>query len=181
VVAADEAIGVGIDAGGGADGAALDDDRDATGEARRVVAKRHRLADEGGVDFEDDALETDGAVLLHFALLLEEKERREVLRRERDVVGRTGPLLPGRGVLQSPVRRVEVLVLDPRPEPVIDRVERPRVGLEQRGQELEADRPEPALKLSLGVSCRLHRKRAVRHKPFASPIPSIHSVAGRST
>jgi hypothetical protein len=31
------------------------------------------------------------------------------------------------------------------------------------------------------VSCRLHRQRAVRHKPFASPIPSIRSVAGRSS
>jgi hypothetical protein len=31
----------------------------------------------------------------------------------------------------------------------------------------------------IGVSCRLHRGRAVRHKPFGLPIPSIRSVAGR--
>jgi hypothetical protein len=35
--------------------------------------------------------------------------------------------------------------------------------------------------VGLGVRCRLHRRRAVRHKPFASPIPSIRSVAGRSS
>jgi hypothetical protein len=32
---------------------------------------------------------------------------------------------------------------------------------------------------SIGVSCRLHRQRAVSHKPFGLPIPSIRSVAGR--
>ena len=76
MVAADEAIGVGIDAVGGADGAALDDDGDAAREVRWVVAQRDGLADQRGVDLEDDAVEADGAVLLDLALLLEEKERR---------------------------------------------------------------------------------------------------------
>ena len=31
----------------------------------------------------------------------------------------------------------------------------------------------------IGVSSRLHRQRAVRHKPSASPILSIRCVAGR--
>ena len=119
-----------------ADGAALHDDGDAAREVRGVVAERDGLADERGVDFEDDAVETDGAVVLDLALLLEEKERGEVLGRERDVVGGAGPLLPRRGVLQPAVRRVEVLVLDPGPEALIERVERAGVGLEQRGQEL---------------------------------------------
>jgi hypothetical protein len=43
------------------------------------------------------------------------------------------------------------------------------------------DRADQAFEVRIGVSCRLHRQRAVRHKPFASPIPSIRSVAGRSS
>jgi len=42
-------------------------------------------------------------------------------------------------------------------------------------------RPDESLHVGVGVSSRLHRQRAVRHKPFASPIPSIRSVAGRSS
>lgn len=149
MVAADEAVGIGIDAGGGADGASLDDDRDIAGEARRVIAQRHRLADERGVDLEDDAVEADGAILLDLSFLLEEKERGQVLRGQRDVVGGAGPLLARRGVLQPAVWRVEVLVLDPGPEALIERVERARIGLEQRGQELSADGAKPALQLAL--------------------------------
>jgi len=42
-------------------------------------------------------------------------------------------------------------------------------------------RADEALDDAVGVSCRLHRQRAVSHKPFALPIPSIRSVAGRSS
>ena len=136
MVTADEAIGIGIDARRGADGAALHDDGDAARQPRRVVAERDGLADERRIDLEDDAVEADGAVLLDLAFLLEEKERREVLRRERDVVGGARPLLARGGILQAAVRRVEVLVLDPGPEALIEGLERARVGLEQRGQEL---------------------------------------------
>jgi hypothetical protein len=44
---------------------------------------------------------------------------------------------------------------------------------------LSSDRADQAFDVRIGVSCRLHRKRAVRHKPFGLPIPSIRSVAGR--
>ena len=44
---------------------------------------------------------------------------------------------------------------------------------------LAAKGADHALNVRIGVRCRLHRQRAVRHKPFASPIPSIRSVAGR--
>lgn len=156
MVTADEAIGVGIDAGGGADGAPLDDDGHAARQACGVVAERDGLADQGGVDLEGDAMEADRAVVLHLALLLEEKELGEILRGQGDVVGGAGPLLAGRRVLQAAVRRVEVLVLNPRPEALIERVERPGVGLEQRGQELEANRPKPPFQFSLP----LWRKRS---------------------
>ena len=142
MVAAHEAIGVGIDAFGGADGATLDDDGDAAREPRRVVAERDGLPDERGVDFEDDAVEADGAILLHLPFLLEEKQLGEVLRGQRDVVGGAGPLLARRGVLQPAVRGVEILVLDPGPEALIERVERAGVGLEQRRQRAGGGRYE---------------------------------------
>jgi hypothetical protein len=136
VVTTDEAVGVRIDRFGGAGRAALDDDGDAAREPRGVIAERDGLADQRGVDLEDDAVEADGAVVLDLALLFKEKELGEVLRRERDVVGGAGPLLAGRGILQPAMGRVEVLVLDPGPEALIERVERTRVGLEQCGEEL---------------------------------------------
>jgi hypothetical protein len=45
---------------------------------------------------------------------------------------------------------------------------------------LTSDRANDALDVGVGASCRLHRLRAVRRKPFVSPIPSIRGVAGRS-
>jgi hypothetical protein len=41
------------------------------------------------------------------------------------------------------------------------------------------DRAHTPLGVRIRVSCRLHRQRAVRHKPFVLPIPSIRCVAGR--
>ena len=156
MVAAHEAIGVGIDRFRGPGRPPLDHDGDAARQAGGVVAERDGLADEGGVDLEDDAVETDGAVGLDLALFLEEEEGREVLRRERDVAGGGGPALAGRRVLQAPVRRVEILVFDPGREPLIQRVQGAGVVVQERGEELEADRPKPALQLALSLG----RKRS---------------------
>ena len=41
------------------------------------------------------------------------------------------------------------------------------------------DGADEALGVGIGVSSRVHRERAVRHKPFASPTPSIRYAAGR--
>jgi len=41
------------------------------------------------------------------------------------------------------------------------------------------DRPDESLGVGVGVSSRLHRLRAVRHKLSGLRIPSIRSVAGR--
>jgi hypothetical protein len=60
----------------------------------------------------------------------------------------------------------------------------PEVPLPERNEPVQAlffDRPYEPLGVGVGVSSRLHRQRAVRDKPFASPIPSIRSVAGRSS
>ena len=44
---------------------------------------------------------------------------------------------------------------------------------------LSTNGSDQALDKGIGVSSRLHRHRAVRYTPFESPIPSIHSMAGR--
>ena len=44
---------------------------------------------------------------------------------------------------------------------------------------LSSDRADHTLDVGIGVSCRLHRQRAVSHKRFVLPIPSIRSEAGR--
>jgi len=46
---------------------------------------------------------------------------------------------------------------------------------------LASDRSDQAFDEGIRLGCRLHRQRAVRHKPFGSRIPSIRSVAGRSS
>ena len=48
-------------------------------------------------------------------------------------------------------------------------------------QTLAADRADDVFDVGIRLGCRLHRQRAVRHKPFGSRIPSIRSVAGRSS
>ena len=40
-------------------------------------------------------------------------------------------------------------------------------------------RSHEPLRVRIGVSCRLHRQRLVRYKPFVSRIPSIRCMAGR--
>ena len=45
-------------------------------------------------------------------------------------------------------------------------------------QALGLDRLDEPFGERIGVSCRLHRQRAVRHKPFVLPIVSIRCVAG---
>jgi hypothetical protein len=74
VVAAHEAVGVGIDGFGGPTGGRPGRRPGRRACARRVVAQRDRLADERRVDLVDDAVEADGAVLLDLAFLLEEEE-----------------------------------------------------------------------------------------------------------
>jgi hypothetical protein len=43
------------------------------------------------------------------------------------------------------------------------------------------DRPHKSFGIGVGVSCRLHRQRAGKHKPFASLIRSIRCVGVRFT
>ena len=46
-------------------------------------------------------------------------------------------------------------------------------------QTLPANRPHKPFRDPVGVSSRLHRVRAVRHKPSGLPIPFIPCMAGR--
>jgi hypothetical protein len=123
-------------------------------------------------------VETDGAIGLDLAFLLEEEEVGEIGAGQRDVRGRRGPAVDRRDAVEAAVGRVVILILDPRPEAAIERGEVVRVRVKEGGQELSADGPKPAFDFPFGVSCRLHRQRAVSHKPFGLPIPFIRSVAG---
>ena len=144
MIAPDEAVGVGIDGLGGLDGTPRKEDVDTAGRAGRVIAKRDGLAHQGGVDLVDDAMQADGAVLLDFAFLLEEEDLRQVGGRELDVRGAGGPAIDRRRAGQAPMRRVVILVFDPRPEPAIERVEVARVRVSQRGKELAAYGTKPS-------------------------------------
>jgi hypothetical protein len=85
VIASDETVRVGIDGLGGLDRMTGAQDLNAAGGAGRVVAEGDGLADERGVDLIGDAVETDGAVLLDLAFLLEEEDLTQVARGQLDV------------------------------------------------------------------------------------------------
>jgi hypothetical protein len=62
-----------------------------------------------------------------------------------------------------------------------DSAEMPLVRRNQIVEALTTHCPDQSLAIGVGVSRQLHRRRAVRHKPFESPIRSIRSVVGRSS
>ena len=176
VIAPDETVGVGIDGLGEVDWAARKQDVDTAGGAGGVVAERDGLADERGVDFVDNAVETDGAIGLDLAFLLEEEEVGEIIAGQLDVRGRGGPAVDRRDAVEAAVWRVVILILDPRPETAIEGGEVVRVRLEEGGQELAADRPKPAFDFPLLQSCRLPGMSAI-HRAFRSRIRFIRSRA----
>ena len=60
----------------------------------------------------------------------------------------------------------------------------PEVALTQRDQSVQAfllDRAHEPLRVRIGASRRLHRRRAVRRKPFALHTPSIRCVGASSS
>ena len=149
MVAAHKAIGVGIDRLGDVQDAVTEDDGDAARGTRRIVAERDGFADERRVDFVHHAAETDGAVLLHLALLLEEEELVEMIGGLRQSAGGRGPARERRFALESAMRRLVVLVLEPGPEAAIQRVETARVPVDERGQELSPTRAKEPFNLPL--------------------------------
>jgi hypothetical protein len=74
VIAPDKTVRIGIDGLGDVDRPARHEHLDAAGGAGGVVAERDGLADERGLDFIDDAVETDGAIRLDLAFFLEEEQ-----------------------------------------------------------------------------------------------------------
>jgi hypothetical protein len=66
-----------------------------------------------------------------------------------------------------------------RDEHANDLLEMPAIEDQKPIQTLRPNRPHEPLRDAVGVSSRLHRQRAVRHKPSTSPIPFIRCMAGR--
>jgi len=155
VVAAHEAVGVGIDGLGGLDEAAAVMDLDAALPAHGVVPEQDGLADQRGIDLVGDAVQTDRAVLLDFPLLLEEKEIAEIAR-QRDRPGVARPAIRRRVAVEAAVRGLVVLAFDTRPQASIERLEVVGVRLRQGRQQLEAHRPKPALELPFRQSSQMH-------------------------
>jgi len=167
VVAAHETVGVGIDRLRRFDHAIAKEDGHAPRASRGVVAQRDDVADQRRVHFVRDAVQTDGAILLDCALLLEEKHVPQFPVWQADVGGRRGPALARGGALQAAVRRVQVFVFDPRPEAPVERVERAGIRLEERGEQLGADGSKIPFDFSLRQSSQMHTRWTVRHEPSA--------------
>src|SRR3972149_12073227 len=96
-------------------------------------------------------MQADGAVPLDFALLLEEKQLVEVTVRidQTDVAGRHHPAVERGRPVEPAMRTHVVLGLDPGPQPAIEGVQAPGVGLGERREQLHAYRPKPAFLLPL--------------------------------
>jgi hypothetical protein len=77
---------------------------------------------------------------------------------------------------QTRVRPAAVVMSDP---PLQDVSEMPLIEQNEEIQAFSTDCSDQSLTERVGVSCRLHRLQAVRHKPSGLPIPFIHCVAGR--
>ena len=75
------------------------------------------------------------------------------------------------------MRATPIVVRDPLGQ------DRPQMSFMERNDVVEtfsARRPDQALAERVGVSRQLHRRRAVRRKPFGLLIPSIRCVGGPS-
>jgi hypothetical protein len=59
----------------------------------------------------------------------------------------------------------------------------PEMPFSKRNEAIETllvDRPDEPLRIRIGVSRQLHRRRVVRYKPFELRIPSIRCVGASS-
>ena len=101
-----------------------------------IVAQRHGVADESGVDFEERAVQAHGAIALNAALGLEEEQgiQIEAWAGQAHLLGAHGPAIQRRLILEAAMRRLVILALDPGPQTAIEGLEAVGVG---RGEAAE--------------------------------------------
>jgi hypothetical protein len=152
----------------------------ARGGGGGVVAQRHGLAHERSIELEEPAVEADGVVALHAALGLEEEQLVEVEPRIEQArrLFTLGPALQRREPVQSPVRAVVVLALDPGPQPAVESFEAGGVGLGQGRQQLGAYGAEPTFLLALPLGLVGPGMDQCYSQPGAHQGKLLRAVAG---
>ena len=173
----DKAVGVQIDGACLLQGLVLMPDLDRLAGAAGVIAQRHPFADQGGIDFIDDAVEADGAIGIDLTHGLEQKQRVKIGggADKGDLLGGRRPAIKRRLSAQALVRVVVVFALDPGPKPTVERLEATGIVGAEAAEQLGADGFEPALDFALPKSRQLPPYRRLRSKSSKSPIPFTRS------
>src|SRR5690606_6695765 len=114
---------------------------------------RDGFADEGCVDFVDDAVQAHGAIFLHAALRLEEEEFIEVEAGLgiAHVAGAFRPALERRLAVEPSMRAVVIFAFGPGPQPAVEGFKRSGIGGGEGREELRAYGPEPAFELPFSL------------------------------
>ena len=153
----------------------------------RVLQQGHLLPDQRGVDFVEDRVQADCAILVHPALVAEAEELVEIQVRvgAAHVFRRQGPLVQRRAPVQAAVRALVVLAFQPRAPLGVERGQRTRVGLLQVRQELGPDGAEEAFDLALagrlvgaGVD-QMHAQAGAHHGQLPGAV--VGTVVGIQT
>ena len=118
-----------------------------------IVAQRHLLTDQRGIDFVDDTVQADGAIALHPARHLEQEQLVKVKAGlgEGDLITDPGPALERRVTVEAAVRGLMVLALDIGPQPSVQRGEARRVLGREVTHKLRAHGAEPAFHFALAL------------------------------
>ena len=112
------------------------------------------MADERGVDFEEHAIEGDGAVFGDFSPLFDAKEGRDIIRSASDTSGKPSPAVSGRFSRDATVWRQVVFTLDPGEKAAVEAFKGGEVVGGKHGQKLKANGSKPSLDLPLSLGKR---------------------------
>ncbi len=141
VVATHEAVGIGVEHAGAFDELALAPDLHAARHGHAgVIAQRDGVADQGGIDFEQGAVQADSVIALHAALGLDLEQDIQIdsgagQAGSRRASGRThGPALERAVAVQAAMRAVVIFALDPGPQAAVQVVQAGGIDVAQSGQ-----------------------------------------------
>ena len=135
-IALDEAVGVHIDLAGLFDRFALMHDLDRGSGPGGIVAQGHARTDQAGIDLVHASVQRDRAVVLHRALILEQKQIVKIHLRigVANLGGTARPALQRRVMVQATMRTVVILAFDPAGQPSVQGGKAGAVGGHQAGQ-----------------------------------------------